>query len=173
MDWKKTIGIAYLVREQLAQADIEQIFPFHMPEVRADESTIAQAERELGFDFDQSYRAFLACANGWQSFYQANDLFGTQDLTGGTRMERAVTLLDALFPLSDVCGVEEEELLPIAVSSTDIDLFLLSRSRGSSKGKVFWCAGQLVETFENFEEFFLAMVDYNRADLADFKRASV
>lgn len=168
-DWKKRVAIAFMVRQRLAELDEQKLWPFFLPEVAANEESVQRSERHLRIQLPSEYRNFLLVADGWHCFYQAVDLFGLSDLACGERHARAVQLLQSLHPLADVCGVRPESLLPIAVSRNDIDLFLLSTSKSERPGEVFWFAGQLVETFSDFSEFFLAMVDYNREDIADFE----
>lgn len=159
-----------MVRQHLAELDKENLWPFFLPEVAASEEAIRQSERHLCVELPKAYRDFLLVADGWQCFYQAVDLFGLADLVGGERHERATELLRSLHPVGELCGVRPESLLPIAVSRNDIDLFLLSTSETERPGEVFWFAGQLVETFSDFGEFFLTMVDYIREDIiADFE----
>ena len=124
---------------------------------------------ELGFELDPMYRAFLAQANGWVGFFQRNDLFGTSDLVGGVRHEGATTLLMSIENISEITDYEPGELLPIAVSQSDIDIFVLTKPCSKSPGKVLWLAGELIDTFPNFDEYYLAMVDYNRREIQRFE----
>jgi hypothetical protein len=163
-DWRRQIGVAYLVKQRVAQLDVEGLWPFHMPEVGATEREILDAEQRLGETLDPKYREFLSFANGWQGFFQAIDLFGTYDLTGGTRCQRAEELLQTLESLEAACGIAVSECLPIAVSREDIDVCLLASPDAREPGVVYWLAGQLVDRYQDFDAFFLAMVDYNRAE---------
>ena len=52
--------------------------------------------------------------------------------------------------------------MPFAVSADDTDVFLISREDSHAPGRVLWFAGGLVESFPDFGEWFLAMIDYNR-----------
>ncbi|WP_282297028.1 hypothetical protein [Stenotrophomonas sp. PS02289] len=90
------------------------------------------------------------------------DLFSTADLIGGGRAECAQNILRYTESLRDICGYEESEVMPIAVSSDDIDVMLMSRPHAVDPGKVMWLAGGLVEEFVGFDEWFIAMVDCNR-----------
>jgi hypothetical protein len=164
MDWKREIVIAHYVRQKMAEADKEHLWDHHFPEVSATESAVSEAERVLGFSLDPSYREFLKHADGWRAFYQAVDLFGTSDLIGGARHERAKALLDSLEDTRPECGFSRAELMPIAVSESDIDVFAISKPDSSRPGTVLWFAGGLIEKFPGFDEWFLSMVDYNRLD---------
>ncbi len=55
------------------------------------------------------------------------------------------------------------ELLPIAVSIDDNTLFCLTTEENDVKDRVLWFSGRLVDSFESFTEFFLAICDYNRS----------
>ena len=163
-DWRKEIGVAYLVKRRVAESDRDGLWPFHLPEVGASEEQLEEAEQRCGGKMDAHYRDFLRFANGWQGFFQSVDLFSTIDLSGSERLKRANELLDSLAPLEPVCGIERQECLPIAVSRDGIDVFFIANNVSADPGAVYWFAGQLVERFKNFDEFFLAMIDYNRSE---------
>jgi hypothetical protein len=57
------------------------------------------------------------------------------------------------------------DLLPIAASPVDLDLFVMSRRSAPSPGVVIWLAGSEIDRFPNFDEFVLAMIDFNRLEL--------
>ncbi len=162
MNWKKEIGIAFLVRQKVAEVDAEHIFPpLVLPRLAAREDALRSVEGQIG-NLPAEYRSFLLTVNGWEAFCSDRDLFGLGDLVAGPRMVRARELLATLSPLEDLCGLSEDEVLPIGLAQQDIDLFVIARAPGVEFGKVYWLAGQLVEQYPNFSEFFLAMVDYSR-----------
>ncbi|MFZ6732428.1 hypothetical protein ACO0LG_10930 [Undibacterium sp. Ji42W] len=80
----------------------------------------------------------------------------------GEHFDRANTLLQSLESLHELCGFRREELVPIAVAMEDIDAFVISTPNSANPGKVFWFAGQVIDEFISFDEWFLAMVDYSR-----------
>lgn len=164
MDWVKEIAIAVLVKRKVAEADVEHIWNHALPSVAAVEREIGDVEARLGFSLDTEHRAFLLHANGWDWFFQSVDVFGTSDFLEGPRCQRAEELLKSLESLSDLCGFNRDELLPIAVSRFNTDVFAISTSRSHSPGTVFWFAGQVIDTFPSFSEWFLSMVDYNRGE---------
>jgi hypothetical protein len=88
--------------------------------------------------------------------------YSINDFVSGPRATRAATLIDSLHDLEPLCGFGKSDVLPIAVSSSDIDVMVMTRPHTTEPGKVLWLAGGLVETFPGFDEWFLAMVDYNR-----------
>ena len=161
-NWPKEIVVAQLVKQRVMELDVNGVWPHHLPEVAARGEELEAAEETLGHALDSRYRDFLLHANGWQGFMQAVDLFGTGDLVGGGRRDRALRLLRTLEPLKEICGFDGEDLLPIAVSRNDIDLFVSVRPGRDGAGSVLWFAGQVIDTFPNFDEYFLAMVDYCR-----------
>lgn len=66
-------------------------------------------------------------------------------------------------------GFKREELLSIAVSDSDKDMFVISNLKSNNPGIVIWFAGEEIERYISFDEFFLAMIDYNREVLSDLK----
>lgn len=170
-DWKKQIGIAYLVKQRVAELDVEGLWPFHMPEVAASEESLVELEQSLGFSLDPLFRRFLCYANGWRGLFQSNCVFGVSDYDGSSEFKRATELLNTLEPLQEVCGISREDCFPIGVSTDGSDVFVIEKQAVSKDGgRVFWLAGQLVDAFTNFDEFFLAMVDYNREEATALSR---
>ncbi len=165
VNWKKEIAVAYLVREKVKEADTKGVFKYHLPALAATESDLLEAEKKIGERLSEPYREFLKCANGWRSVLQNIDLFGSENF------EFAEELLDTLNDVRLVVECSRNELLPIGVSRLDGDVIAMSRSCSSKSGKVFWLAGQLVDEFPNFQEFFLAMVDYNRANVQEVDKS--
>ena len=162
MDWKRELVIAHLVKQKIAEVDVEGLWENTLPEVASTEEQLLALESELQHSLDPEHRQFLLHADGWQAFMQRVDILGATDLVGGNRRDRAEELLGSLEDLKSLCGFSRSELLPIAVSSEDIDVMVLARPSSAQPGKVFWLAGAVVEHFEGFNEWFLAMVDYNR-----------
>jgi len=170
-DWKAEIVKGVIAHQRLQELDVRGLWSYHLPEVAAGEDEIAATERRLGFALDSKYRAFLRHANGWRSFYQDVGIFGTRALLGEGTMTAARDQLNALEPdvfMNDV-GIEIGDLLPIAASELQPDMFLLGLSGSSAPGAVIWFAGYLVERFTDFDEFYLAMLDYNRRQIRIFE----
>ena len=162
-DWKKEIVVAGLVQEETAKLDIQKQWDYYLPNVAATERDLLRTETILEHPLDPRYREFLKYANGWRCFYQRVDLFGTEDLGNGVSMQMAYLLLDAIAAESlGNSRLARADLLPIAVSSTDVDLFVMTHPASSDPGIVIWFAGYEVQRFVRFDDFFLAMVDYNR-----------
>ena len=164
MDWKRELVIAHLVKNKISEVDVDGLWENTLPEVAASGEQLAALEQVLGYHLDPQHRQFLLQANGWRAFMQHVDVFGVDDFTRGPRAARAIELIDSLEPLDSLCGYGKHDLIPVAVSSDDIDVFAMTRPHTATLGKVFWFAGGLIETFPCFEEWFLSMVDYNRQE---------
>ena len=94
-DWKDKIVVMVYVKEELRRLDKLGIWSHHLPEVAAIEEQLVEAEAYLGHSIDKGYKNFLMNANGWKSFYQTVDLFGTNDLINSDSMGYELTSLDA------------------------------------------------------------------------------
>lgn len=170
VNWKREIVIAHLIKQKTSELDVNRLWEYPFPEVAASEGSVIFVEQKIGFSLDKSHREFLLHADGWKSFWHAADILGTSDFLGGRLYDYATDLLKSLENLSAICGFQRSELLPIAVSTNSIDLFAISTSNSHRPGVVFWFAGQLIEEFKNFEEWFLSMVDYNRFEYQQFEK---
>jgi len=164
MDWKRELVIAHLVKNKISEVDVDGLWENTLPEVAVSAEQLTSLEKVLGYHLDPQHRQFLLHANGWRAFMQHVDVFGIDDFKGGGRAARAIELIDSLEPLDSLCGYGKRDLVPVAVSSDDIDVFAMTRPHTAVPGQVFWFAGALIETFPCFEEWFLAMVDYNRKE---------
>ena len=162
MDWKRELVIAHLVKQKIADVDVDGLWENTLPEVAATEEQLQALEGRMGYGLDPQHRAFLRHSNGWRAFKQRVDVFGIDDFVGGPRAARAAALVESLEPLETLCGFGKLDLLPIAVSLDDIDVMVMTRPHTTKPGKVLWLAGGLIDTFAGFDEWFLAMVDYNR-----------
>ena len=65
MDWNKEIGVAFLVRRKVAEADVNHIWEHSFPAVAATEREISDVEAYLGYLLDEGQRNFILHANGW------------------------------------------------------------------------------------------------------------
>jgi hypothetical protein len=173
IDWQSHIDALTEVRAVLDQCDVEKLFSYGPPRAGATEDELRTAEAHLGEPLDAQYRAFLRTANGWPSFFQANDLFGTEELLGGSRMQNARELLGFL-EREAVPGhlVHEADYLPIGVSDTEIDLFLMTRRHTARPGNVVWYAGYPIERYETFESFVRYALKLQRHQIEYFRSRS-
>lgn len=170
-DWKSEIVRGVLVQQRIEELDQGRLWRRYLPEVAATEDELIAVERELGHRLDPLYRDFLGYASGWRSFFQHVDLFGTRQLLGAPPMDAAVVQIGAIREAEFVAGVEmpKADVLPIAASAVQADMFLLGRPWSRWPGSVTWYTGLFIERFPNFDEFYLAMLDYNRQEIADLE----
>ena len=171
MDWPSEIVKGVIIQQRLAELDVDRLWHHHLPEVAASEDEIAATEQSLGYRLDAQYREFLRYANGWRSFIQDIDIMGTANLLGDGVMRRAREQLAAVEPdlfLNDV-GIAMGDVLPIAASDLQTDMFLIGQPWSNEPGAVVWFAGYTIERFPNFNELYLSMLDYNRRRIAKFE----
>lgn len=168
--WKLAVVDMVRLLQQMAEVDVDRLWEYHLPELAATPEQLAAVEQHLGECIDSTYRAFLEVAAGWRCAYQRVDLFGPGDLVGGERMTRALRLLQELEDgvLVD-SGYRRDQLLPIACSSVNLDLFVITRLASRSPGTVIWYNGREIYRYKDFDEFFLAMMEYNRLEAEDLK----
>ena len=169
-DWRREIITLCLVKKRLAKVNTGRTpsWPFCYPENPAPEEDLRSFDLTLGSRLDPCYRAFLSHANGWVGFFQRNDLFGTSDLLGGSKNDKARELLASIDNIAEMTGYEKSDLLPIAVSQFEINVFLLTKPSSKTPGKVLWLAGGLIDVYPHFDKFYLAMIDYNRREIQRF-----
>ncbi len=171
IDWKKEISVLVYVKQVLADLDKNHLWQYHLPEVAATDDEIRNVEEHLGFQLDSRYAEFLRHANGWRSFYQSVDLFCTSDLLGSGTMRHAKLMCDSIDENAiKASGLNKEDLLPIGATSLDLDIFFITKPSSEHSGEIIWFAGQEIDRFSNFDEFYLAMVDYNRVEVEDLKK---
>lgn len=164
IDWKLEISALFLVKREIIKVDRTKLWPQHLPRLAATRDEIRELEEHLGFRLPEIYADFLMHANGWVNFYQHADLFGTKDHLGSEIQRSALEGLK-------YCRLDGEDsaprnLVPIAASKDDMDIFCLHKETG----EIVWLAGGEIERFPDFGEYFLAMIDYNREDLADLEK---
>jgi hypothetical protein len=173
-DWRSEIVRGVLVQQRIEELDKGRLWVRHLPEVAAAEAMILAAERQIGHRLDPLYRDFLGYADGWQSFLQAIDLFGTSQLAGAAPMDRAQLQIDAVEDLdfAIVVGMPKDDVLPIGASVVQSDIFLIGRPESRWPGTVVWYTGEVIERFTDFDEFYLAMIDYNREVVRQLETAT-
>jgi hypothetical protein len=178
--WAERIVNLSLIQQHIRDLDTEGRYRYHLPRIPASEGEIAAVEGRVGHRLDAQYKEFLKHGNGWPGVLQWTDLFGTQDLMNPKLMGSARAELEALEGRGELkgLGLVAGELLPIGLTSPNFDppprgvrdVFAIGKPSSAKAGHVFWLAGELVDQFPDFSEFFLAMLDYNREvfqDLAD------
>lgn len=166
-DWRPEIVRLVEIKQAIFEADVQAVWEYHFPKVAATADQMAAAEAHLGVRLDPGYREFLSYANGWPSFFQSVDLFGTDDLAGGPRLEVANQMLDAIEPVVfEHAGLERAGVVPIAATTVDLDLFVMPVRDGRQVPPVVWLAGYEIDRFQLFEDYVLAMIEYNARELA-------
>src|SRR5712691_1002737 len=165
-EWRDRIAEMAIIKQAVAEADNEGLWEYRLPHVGATESQLRAVEQHLGEPLDPSYREFLECAGGWPAFLQTVDLFGPEELLGNERFRHAQEMVGYLEDEAlKKSPVRKEDLLPIAASPVDRHLFVMTRKSASKPGVVIWFDGSEVDRFPSFDEFFLAMMDYNREEI--------
>lgn len=166
MDWPTQISTLALVKSKIADCDKRGIWPYHLPRTAASKAELSQVERHLDGKLPSGYVSFLLHANGWPGFYQTVDLFGTSELMGSKSMVYAMDMLSSIeSTVLKISGFSSNDVLPIAATTSDLDLFVIGKPTSAVPGTVVWYAGQEIERFASFDDFFMAMIDYNRREL--------
>ncbi|MDQ6798295.1 MAG: SMI1/KNR4 family protein [Actinomycetota bacterium] len=165
-NWKQVIVDLVLLKQKLAEVDTEGLWEYHLPAVAATEAELAVVEAHIGESLDPSHRAFLLHADGWPAVHQTVDLFGSADLRGGPRFVHATKMLgyidDEVLEAGDL---RRADLLPIAASPVDLNVFVITRRSAATPGVVVWFAGAEIDRFPTFDEYMLATLDYNRLEI--------
>lgn len=164
--WMVRIVRMLEVRNEMYIADKEQLWDYYYPELAAQMEDIASLQKKLNVTLSQDYVDFLLRADGWKCFYQNVDLFGTKDFDTEI-MKYAKLLLSVELEYHDALRQIKDDLLPIAVSRTDKDLFVMVLTEGKNFGQIVWLAGGEIDRFSSFIEFFDSMMEYNQLDLED------
>lgn len=160
IDWKTEISRLVYWKQVIADGDQLNAYPWHLPKVAASASEIALAESVVGCAFSSQYIDFLRHANGWPGFVVTVDMFGTTDFLEG-RSDRVMER-EELRLFIERMGISLKDCVPIGASEADLDVFLhLSPNASFLPGGVLWFANEEVDRYNSFDEFFMAMVDYN------------
>ena len=162
MDWRLDIVTAVAVQQALMRVDLDGLWEYTMPELRASEEKIADTEDRLGYKLPGEYRSFLLYADGWKYFLQDVNLFGTSDLLGGELHDEAEGLLEVAKEVLPPLDYDLDSFFPIAASMTQIDLFVIGKVGSLWEGQVIWIAGDIIDEYESFLEYFRSMVAYNK-----------
>lgn len=172
-DWKSRIVELVIVKQAIDELDTRGLWEYRLPAVAATPERLGEVEAKLGEPLDPGCRSFLEHANGWPAFWQSVDLFGVEDLLGSERFEHASAMLSYVEDsVLDAGRLRRADVLPIAGSPVDLDLFVMTGRSSPSPGGVVWLAGTEVDRFSSFKEFFVAMVQYNRLDLDHLRGAA-
>ena len=162
MDWRLDIVTAVAVHQACMRVDVDRLWEYSLSELRASEQEIADAEKRLGFRLPEQYRSFLHYTNGWQYFYQDVNIFGTGELLAGELHDEAEELLEVAKEVLPPLEYDLDCFFPIAASMTQIDLFVIGKVGSPWEGQVIWIAGDIIDEYESFLEYFRSMVAYNK-----------
>lgn len=165
MNWKDEIVKLIYLKQALKEVDAEGLWTFYLPKVAASSEELEKLKSEIDFPLSNNLMEFLSFTNGWDAFYQDVNLFGTADYLGSELFLFARKMFSAIEDgVLASTGFAREDFIPIAVSTSDRDIFALSKA-----GEVFWFAGDLIDKFDSFDEFYLAMLDYHREEINHWK----
>lgn len=168
IDWRQRIVELVMIKQRIDELDESNVWQYRLPRVAATEEQLVFVEAAVGEPLDGQYREFLTYAGGWPCFYQYVDLFGPDELIGGERRDAAMAKLDEMLePADEARGLVLDFLMPIADTPVDRDVFAIMRQGSATPGVVVWLAGGEIDRFPTFEEYFLAMMDYNRLEVRD------
>jgi hypothetical protein len=164
LGWPELIGFMAQIRMQLAQVK-PHVYPMTAPHVGAKLEQLAQAEQRLGHQLDPIHREFLTYANGWPEFFQDVQLLSAEELGQGSLWARGQKLLDTYFedgPLSAQNFPLRTELQPIAVGTETIDIHVLWLTGPIVEGghPILWLAGEEIDRWANFPEYFRSIYAY-------------
>ncbi|PSU85252.1 hypothetical protein C0W35_22480 [Photobacterium kishitanii] len=165
LDWKVEISKMVYVKQVISKLDTQNLWPHHLPHVAASNDDIVRLVTKINKKLPYEYKEFLKVANGWPGFYQFVDIFGTEDYYNKDLM----SYVKDIFEQTSFGNINSEDLIVIAITLHDIDMFCLN----VKTGEVVWFAGEEIERFDNFDNFFLAMEDYNREEIEDLKADNI
>ena len=148
----------------MKEEDKKGIWEYCFPNTSATEKDVILIEEQLGIEIDKEIKEFWLHANGWNCFYQMVDLFGTEDMLS-EKMNHAKELLSINLLYQDEFTMDQ--LLPIAVSRDDMDIFASVISKNKEYGKVIWYAGGEIERFASFKTFLSEMTKYCEQNMND------
>lgn len=160
-DIKDLIGYLYIVREKIRSEDKKGLWDYYCPQIRNTEHNIEEWEKRHNICLPESYRNFLLAANGWKCVCQDRDLFSLEELSlsnDNQYIETRDFCKDNLLNTGN-----KELLLPIGGSEYSYDIFLLVLDSNCDYfGQVLWVAGEEIERYQGFEEFFLSIIQHNK-----------
>lgn len=163
LGWPELIGSMAVLKMKLEQVQPDA-YPFRPPRVAATEERLLEAEHRLGHRLDPLYRAFLQHADGWPSFFLDVALLGTEELARGPLWKRGQEGLDVFYAESPVPpGIPPRtEVEPIAVAAHSIDVFAIGTGGPVAEGRhpVLWLAGDEIDRWTGFEDYFRSMYSY-------------
>ena len=160
-DWKLAIVKNFQWRQAAEDYDKARICPMGAAKVAASNEAIMSAEHAVNFQFSDDYRDFLRHADGWPSFCQSLNLFGTTDFRSGESRRLLNNNRDATAFMNQL-GYSSEDYVAVGGERSGPDLFLLISPHSTRlPGGVIWFDKEELERFDSFCEFFSSMIKLN------------
>lgn len=159
-EWKTEITRIMHWKQIAAKHDKYHALSWNIPRVCAKPEEIVEAETRIGVPFSTQFKELLLLMNGWKGFYILIDLFGTEDFLAGrsTKIWERPEIKEYIIH----SGFSTNDIIPIGASDAELDVFLLVSPRSTKgAGTVLWWAGEEIDRFPTFRDFFSAMVNYN------------
>lgn len=169
----KLIASLAKIKSDLSQVD-DGLWPYRFPRVAADFSTVADVEKCLGYPLPISFREFLCTADGWPCFFQTIDLFGCGEFLGNRYRQIHNDVIASIRSEEwQRIGMDCSKLIIFGATSDDRDVWLFDTTMAdASEYQVYWFAGQIVDQWNSFVDFFKSMIEYNRLELNHFLSSS-
>ena len=160
-----------MIIQARTEVDWTGLWDYALPHVHATEETVTNTEAQLGFRLPESYRGFLLTSNGWPCFYQDMTIFSTSDLLGGDLHKAGQIQLELPECVEAMAagGVIAADHFPVAASLTQIDVALMGKPGTPAEGTVSWVRGEVIERYDDFLDYYLSMMEYNKLDTADIR----
>lgn len=163
LDYKAAIGYLFQIRERIRAVDLAGLYEYCYPKIAASENAITEWEDSQMVSLPKQYKNFLLAADGWKNVSQDKSLFGLNDLSLASD-SKYVKRLDYCVDNLDSTG-DIKYLLPIGAAEYANDLYLLVLDKSSSfYGNVIWAAGEEIERYNDFDDFFLSLIAYSKYD---------
>lgn len=109
---------------------------------------------------DPEHRAFLSYANGWPDFHQVTDLLSLEGIRDLRKQILDSSSSDSADEELSEDVYQVTDLLPIAASGEDIDIFVMPIIDKQVQSEVIWLAGGEIDRYSSFVEFFASMIEY-------------
>lgn len=162
-DWQTLILEMVRAKQELAAWDPEGVFPHRFPGPATTDEAVAAVEKSLGVYLDAAHAEFLGLADGWEGFHQSVTLYSAAELVGGTLRDAAHQALQGAPEAFADLERSPADVLVIASSLAQTDVFLMPIDDGYVGEEVHWLAeGRVVDTFDSFEDFVRRMIEITK-----------
>jgi len=170
IDWPTKIVELLRVKQEIQRLDIEGFFPYTFPAVGAPPELLAKYEAGTELLLDPVHRSFLAAANGWKAFFETQDLLSVEQLAAGEHRDVFTEWIDSAPPQARKQGFTSATLLPIA-ADLEMPFFAAMPVVGEqvTPQVLLLDPTGILETFENFGQYFDSVISDTQSNLADFR----